>query len=163
MVGIRHFFCSAAVALVASPAHVLAQALPTGSSSQATITQIAGTTLQINQSINATINWTTFSIGGGNPVTFAQPSASSIAFNQVTGNNVSAIFGQLVANGQVFLVNPSGVIFRPGSAQVGVPTPATTFGTAIASTSGAQAQSQSAANLQATGVDFVLEKRDAGF
>ena len=50
---------------------------------------------------------------------FQQPSASSIALNRVLGNNASEIFGSLIANGQIFLVNPNGILFGR-SAQVDV-------------------------------------------
>ncbi|EAZ97999.1 filamentous hemagglutinin N-terminal domain-containing protein [Marinobacter sp. ELB17] len=48
-----------------------------------------------------------------------QPSASSIALNRVLGSDVSVIQGALNANGQLFLVNPNGVLFSP-TAQVNV-------------------------------------------
>ncbi len=59
--------------------------------------------------------WSSFSIGTANSVTFVQPSTSSVALNRVLGNDVSVIQGQLTANGQVFLLNPNGVLFTPTS------------------------------------------------
>lgn len=64
---------------------------------------------------NAIVNWNTFSIGAGESVTVAQPSASAALLNRVVGNDPSTIAGRLQANGKVFLVNPAGVIFSPGS------------------------------------------------
>ncbi|MEW9585345.1 beta strand repeat-containing protein [Paraburkholderia sp. DGU8] len=66
-------------------------------------------------SSNAIVNWNTFSIGGGEAVRISQPSASSALLNRVMGNDPSVIAGRLQANGKVFLVNPAGVIFAPGS------------------------------------------------
>ncbi|OAJ63603.1 autotransporter-associated beta strand repeat-containing protein [Paraburkholderia ginsengiterrae] len=96
-----------------------AQSLPTGGkvvSGSATVTQPNGQQLLINQgSNNAIINWTSFSIGHGNSVTFVQPGANSVALNRVIGASPSAIYGSLSANGKVFLVNPAGVLFAPGA------------------------------------------------
>ncbi len=79
-----------------------------------------GSTLTVQQSSQrAAINWQSFNIGQGNTVNFVQPSASAVALNRVLGNDVSVIQGALNANGQVFLVNPNGVLFTP-SAQVNV-------------------------------------------
>ncbi len=79
-----------------------------------------GALTTINQaSQKAIINWNSFNIAKGETVRFNQPGASSIALNRVTGNNASAIYGTLSANGQVFLVNPNGVLFAKG-AQVNV-------------------------------------------
>ena len=74
------------------------------------------TSLQIEQSSNkAIIEYPNFSINNGEQVNFIQPDSSSIALNRVTGNDVSNIFGQLTANGQIFLVNPNGIVFSNNS------------------------------------------------
>jgi filamentous hemagglutinin family protein len=57
------------------------------------------------------INWNKFSIDKGESVTFMQPNSSSVALNRVIGTDPSIILGKLSANGQVFLSNPSGVVF----------------------------------------------------
>ena len=72
--------------------------------------------LTVNQSSqNAVINWQSFNIGSGEAVRFVQPNASSVALNRVLGPDPSSIFGSLSANGKVFVVNPNGVLFAPGS------------------------------------------------
>ncbi|WP_332676575.1 two-partner secretion domain-containing protein [Brevundimonas sp.] len=97
---------------------VQAQTLPTGgsvASGGATITAGPGT-MTINQSTqNTVINWQSFSIGSGGSVAFVQPNGSSVALNRVLGPDASAIFGSLTSNGQVFLINPNGVLFGQGS------------------------------------------------
>jgi len=60
-------------------------------------------------------NWQGFSIGSAESVTFKQPDSSAIALNRVIGVDPSIILGKLSANGQVFLSNPSGVVFGKGS------------------------------------------------
>ncbi|WP_415777337.1 filamentous hemagglutinin N-terminal domain-containing protein, partial [Avibacterium endocarditidis] len=65
------------------------------------------------------INWDSFDIGRQASVEFQQPSSSSIAYNRVTGADVSTIQGKLSANGRVFLANPNGIIFTK-DAQVNV-------------------------------------------
>lgn len=86
---------------------------------QATITQSATSTVINQASANTAINWQSFSIPVGETVQFVQPSTSSVALNRVLGPDASSIFGALSANGQVFLLNPNGVLFGPG-AQVSV-------------------------------------------
>jgi filamentous hemagglutinin family protein len=78
----------------------------------------ANTTIQQNSNRLA-IDWNSFSTRPGESVTFNQPGANAIALNRVVGPRPSALFGRLDANGQVFIVNPNGVIFGPG-AQVNV-------------------------------------------
>ena len=61
------------------------------------------------------MDWQSFNIGSGATVEFRQPGASSVALNRILGNSGTEIYGQLRANGQVFLTNPHGVLFAPGS------------------------------------------------
>ncbi|HRQ87976.1 MAG TPA: filamentous hemagglutinin N-terminal domain-containing protein, partial [Bacteroidia bacterium] len=75
----------------------------------------SGSSLTITQgSHRAIINWQDFSIGAGQTTSFVQPSADSAALNRVLGGNPSAIHGQLNATGQVYLINPNGVLVGPG-------------------------------------------------
>jgi len=97
--------------------------LPTGLNvvaGQATASTPTANNMRINQATDkAVLNWQSFSIGVGKSVQFVQPSASSVALNRVVGSEASSIYGSLSANGQVFLINPAGVMFAPG-AQVNV-------------------------------------------
>ncbi|MCB5247079.1 MAG: filamentous hemagglutinin N-terminal domain-containing protein, partial [Candidatus Cloacimonetes bacterium] len=82
---------------------------------QASINQ-AGQQMTINQgSQKAIINWNKFNIGQDASVTFQQPNSKAIALNRVITNDASQIHGQLNANGQVWLINPSGVLFGKNS------------------------------------------------
>lgn len=96
-----------------------AHANPTGSNvvaGGATINDRGNGTLDINQSTGkAIINWKDFSIGANETVNFRQPGSNSITLNRVVGNDPSAIFGRLNANGTVMLVNPNGVLFGKGA------------------------------------------------
>ncbi len=98
-------------------------ALPTGNelvAGQASVTTPAAGQLQINQSSQqAIINWQGFSIGAHESVNIQQPNASAVQLDRVIGQDASNIQGQLNANGQVFLINPNGVIFSK-TAQVDV-------------------------------------------
>lgn len=90
-----------------------AYALPEGGQVAATT---AGSTMTIaQQTAQAIINWQNFGIGRGEAVHIKQPNSQAMLLNRVVGSNPSEIFGQLTANGQVILVNPNGVFFRPGS------------------------------------------------
>jgi len=106
----------------AALACTLAQAGPTGgqvSAGSGTIAQ-SGLNTTINQtSQNLAINWQGFSIAANESVRFNQPNASSIALNRVIGQDPSQILGSLSANGQVFVLNPNGVLFG-ANAQVNV-------------------------------------------
>src|SRR5215469_5757368 len=86
----------------------------------ATLTSPSPTNSIITQSTSkAIITWSAFNIPTGSTVQFVQPGSSSVALNRVTSNNVTSIMGSLLANGQVWIVNPAGVFFGPG-AQVDV-------------------------------------------
>ena len=63
----------------------------------------------------AIIDWRSFSINPNEAVRILQPGQLSIILNRVTGGDPSIIRGQLSATGQVFLLNPNGVLFTPTS------------------------------------------------
>ncbi|MBT6899600.1 MAG: filamentous hemagglutinin N-terminal domain-containing protein, partial [Nitrospina sp.] len=85
-------------------------------SGSGTITEPTATSMQIDQFTGEMIiNWNSFIIGGSESVNFTQPSSSAIALNRVIGTDPSLLLGNLTANGQVFIVNGSGVFFGPGS------------------------------------------------
>src|ERR1700722_19653713 len=88
-------------------------------SGQATATQ-SGNQLTVTQSSNqAILNWSSFNISADGKVVFNQPGATSIALNEIYQNSPSSIFGQLSANGQIYLINPNGFVFG-ASAKVNV-------------------------------------------
>ncbi|WP_374146078.1 filamentous hemagglutinin N-terminal domain-containing protein, partial [Sphingomonas sp. 28-63-12] len=67
--------------------------------------------MQVTQnSAKTVIDWRAFSIDAGSSVSFAQPNASAIALNRITGLDETRIDGSLLANGQVWLLNPNGVL-----------------------------------------------------
>ena len=75
-----------------------------------------GNSLTIKQSSQKLItNWSSFNIGKANQVEFKQPSSVSTALNRVQSNDPTHIYGSLKSNGQIILINPSGVIFKDGS------------------------------------------------
>ncbi len=100
--------------LCAMPTHAAGPSGGTVSAGSATITQSAAQTTVKQTSNKAVVNWNNFSIGSGSTVRFVQPSASSIALNRVTGSQASVIQGALQANGQVWVLNPNGVLIAPG-------------------------------------------------
>ena len=72
-------------------------------------------TLIVNQQTDrAVINWNSFSIANGELTRFVQPSSSSAVLNRVVTANPSAIYGTLQANGNVYLINPGGVLVGAG-------------------------------------------------
>jgi filamentous hemagglutinin family protein len=81
----------------------------------------SGTAMTINQSTqNAVIDWNAFnasnySIGGNLAMNFALPNISAVTLNLVSTTNPGLILGQLTANGTVYAINPSGVIFGTSS------------------------------------------------
>lgn len=76
----------------------------------------------------ALLQWQTFNLGKDTTLTFDQSAAGAnanqwIAFNQITDptGNPSQILGQIKAQGQVYVINPNGIIFG-GSSKVDVNT-----------------------------------------
>ncbi|MDZ4255093.1 MAG: filamentous hemagglutinin N-terminal domain-containing protein [Sulfuritalea sp.] len=101
--------------LAAPPA---ATTLPDGgrvTAGAASISQ-SGARMDVTQTTDrAVLEWNRFDIGAAAQVNCAQPSASSISLNRVLAGEASQIYGRLTANGQVWLINPAGVMFGPGS------------------------------------------------
>lgn len=62
----------------------------------------------------AGLDWTSFSLGTGETLNIQQPGSSSVLFNRVLGPDPSKLYGQISANGRVFLSNPRGVVFGTG-------------------------------------------------
>lgn len=108
--GLRMNMIAAAVLAAFSP---LAIANPEGMTvvhGQASATQNAGT-LTITNAPGSILNWQSFSIGAGETTRFVQQDAHSAVLNRVVGQDPSAILGTLSSNGQVFLLNPNGILF----------------------------------------------------
>lgn len=144
----RQTLVAGSFVLMALPT-LAADVLPTGGNvvagALARPVSINNSKMTIEQSSNKlAMDWQTFSIGKGNTVEFIQPSPSAIALNRVLGSDVSVIQGALKANGQVFLVNPNGVLFSP-TAQVDV-------GSLIASTQSISTNDFLAGNYVFSGV-----------
>ena len=74
-----------------------------------------GSKMEIRASDRAVINFRGFNIDAHESVTFVQPDSKARVLNRVADGNPTRIFGRLNANGQVVLVNPSGVFFQNGS------------------------------------------------
>ena len=75
----------------------------------------AGSSVIVTQGSNrAVINWNSFSIAAGQTTRFALPAATAAVLNRVVGADPSAILGMLSSNGQVFLLNPHGILIGPG-------------------------------------------------
>lgn len=96
-----------------------AYAMPTGGqiqSGQGTIAQNGKNMTVTQQSGKMAVDWTQFNIARDEAVKFAQPGRDAVALNRVTGGQQSVIDGALSANGNLFLVNPNGVVFSKTSA-----------------------------------------------
>lgn len=101
--------------VIASP---LAVAAPSGSTvllGQGSVVQTGSQTTVTQTTSSLAINWRSFNVGATESVRFVQPSAQSVVLNRVVGAEPSSILGQISANGQVFLVNPNGVLFGRSS------------------------------------------------
>jgi filamentous hemagglutinin family protein len=107
---------AASIQLIFADAPALAN--PTGPqviSGAASIQRPDARTLSITNTPGTIINWQGFSIGAGELTRFIQQSPSSAALNRVVGADISQIYGQLLSNGRVFLINPSGIVIGPGA------------------------------------------------
>ncbi len=75
-----------------------------------------GVNMEIYQDqATANLNWSSFNIGESNTVQFYQPGAEAIAINKIFDNDPSKIYGNLIANGNVYLINANGMLFGENS------------------------------------------------
>lgn len=98
---------------IAAPLPTYAQTLPTGAvvtAGKVTINTPNANALVVRQDTQrAVVNWSSFNIGKGSTVDFAQPNASAATLNVVKGATPTDIAGTLKANGSVFLINQNGI------------------------------------------------------
>ncbi len=102
----------AAWGLCAAP--ILTYALPEGgvvTAGQASIASGGNITVIQQGSDRAVIDWSRYNIHEGEVVHYAQPSVTAATLNRIHDANPSRIQGALTANGQVYLVNPNGMVF----------------------------------------------------
>lgn len=82
----------------------------------ASISATGATTTVTQTSSRAVIDWRAFDIAPTETVNFLQPNAQAAVLNRVTGSQFSSLQGTLNANGQVYLVNPNGILIGNGAA-----------------------------------------------
>lgn len=108
--------CSTALASGVLLSAAAAFANPSGGQvvgGNASISQAPGVTTIDQKSNKAIINWQGFSIAPGELTRFNQPGRDAIALNRVRGNERSDLLGRLEASGNVWLINPNGVLVGP--------------------------------------------------
>ena len=98
----------------------VAAAAPTGHHGETTGVHVAGegtaTTTITAAAVNNVIKWADYSVKQGETVTYD----ANNYLNIVTGGNTSAINGSITGGGDIYLVNPNGVIFgKTASVNVG--------------------------------------------
>ncbi len=125
----------------------MVQAMPTGAqTSTATITT-SGKNMNISGAANNLITWQSFSIGANEKVQFD----NNNYLNYVRGSSRSDIMGTLTGDGNIYLVNPNGIVIGDG-AQVNVGSlhlsTAELSGEALASYADAVAALSGAVNLK---------------
>jgi len=74
-----------------------------------------GNVFTVANTPNTIINWQSFSIGADEVTRFLQQGADSKVLNRIGGQDPSRILGSLQSNGQVYLLNPNGVLFGQGA------------------------------------------------
>ena len=117
--GRRQLTLAVSAALLAGAFSIMpgAQAMPAGGISATAAISQSGNTMNINgQAANNIIAWDSFSIASGETVAFG---GTNNYLNYVTGGARSEIYGAMTGGGNVFLINPNGILFGPG-AQINV-------------------------------------------
>jgi filamentous hemagglutinin family protein len=109
----RHIAMALVLAMLQASA---AWGLPTGGQvvvGQASFRPGAGR-LDIQQtSTKAVTNWQSFSVDAGERIDILQPSSNAALLARVTGGDLSRIYGDIHADGRLYLINPNGVLIGP--------------------------------------------------
>lgn len=84
-------------------------------SGEATITEEGKVMTVVQSTDRAILHWDRFENTASETIRFQQPDVTSVTLNRVVGVDPTLISGRLEANGQLFLINPSGIVFGPGS------------------------------------------------
>ncbi|WP_339068123.1 filamentous hemagglutinin N-terminal domain-containing protein [Teredinibacter turnerae] len=106
------------LALAVQVASGLAVAGPEGGTvtgGTGSISNAGNTTTITQQTDRMAIDWQSYDVAANERVQYIQPSSSSISLNRILSSRGSQIHGQIDANGQVFLINPHGIIFGEGA------------------------------------------------
>jgi filamentous hemagglutinin family protein len=75
-----------------------------------------GSTLNVLQTTpQALVNFATFNVGANALVEIRQPGATSALLARTTGGDPSQIYGQIRANGALWLINPAGIMVGAGA------------------------------------------------
>ncbi len=108
----------ARLALAAAIAAGLAPAARAGgpavSGGSATVASSGNVTIINQTSSRAVYTWPTFNLPAGGILEFNEPSSSSIALNRVT-SGVAFVNGTILSNGQVWIIDPAGILFGHGA------------------------------------------------
>ncbi len=103
---------AAGQSIVAAPATDQPPVVVAGSATLST--NATGTVRTVTQTTDrAFLDWSTLNVPQDHTLRFDQPDANSITLNRVTGNTLSVIDGLIEANGQVWILNPNGVLISP--------------------------------------------------
>ena len=76
---------------------------------------VTGSEMTIQAPDGSIFDHQSFNVSPVETVRFVQPSATARTLNRITGSTPSQIDGRMIANGEVYLVNPSGIVFGEGS------------------------------------------------
>lgn len=90
--------------------------VPTNPADSRVSTNLGVRSMEVRQNLaRETFDWQKFNIHQGYRVDFRQPSSAAIALNRIHQSDPSRIFGELNANGQIYLLNTNGFVFGQGS------------------------------------------------
>ena len=113
--GLRGVAFAFALLALAGNAHALPQGGQVAGGSSAIDDPVAGQMTITQTSNKSIINWQSYGIAAGEKVQYIQPGSGSVSLNRVAGVDPSVIHGQLSANGNVWVINPNGLLIGSGA------------------------------------------------